>query len=112
MIVWPWALLLAAAAASGAYWQGRQDGRAAGDAEAAREERLVQQASTASAQAAAAAIARIQVRQTTIRQEVEREIQVRTEYRDCRHSAEQLQRINAALDASAPASAAGGGGVP
>ena len=108
----PWALLLAAAAAGGAYWQGRQDGRAAGEAEAAREERLVQQAGAASARAAAEAIASIQVRQTTIRQEVEREIQVRTEYRDCRHSAEQLQRINAALDPGAPASAAGGSGLP
>lgn len=110
MTAWPWALLLAAALAGGAYWQGRQDGRAAVEAEAARDERLVRQAGEASAAAAAEAIARIQVRHTTIRQEVEREIQVRPEYRECRHPPEQLQRINAALS---PASgAAGGGGVP
>ena len=112
MSAWPWALLLAAAAAGGAYWQGRQDGRAAVEAQAARDERLVRQAGEASAQAAAEAIARIQVRHTTIRQEVEREIQVRPEYRECRHAPEQLQRINAALGAATPGSAAGGVGLP
>jgi hypothetical protein len=110
--MWPWALLLAAAAAGGAYWQGRQDGRSAVEAEAARDARLIAQAGQASATAAAEAIARMSVRHTTIRQEVEREIQVRTEYRDCRHTPEQLQRINAALSAAAPGSAPGGGVVP
>ncbi len=110
--MWPWALLLAAAAAGAAYWQGRQDGRSAVEAEAAREERLIAQAGQASADAAAQAIARMQVRHTTIRQEVEREIQVRTEYRDCRHSPEQLQRINAALSPAGTGSAPGGGVVP
>jgi hypothetical protein len=108
----PWVLLAAALAAGGAYWQGRQDGRSAVDAEAARDERLIAQAGQASAAAAAEAIARMQVRHTTIRQEVEREIQVRTEYRDCRHTPEQLQRINAALGPAAAGSAAGGGVVP
>jgi hypothetical protein len=72
----------------------------------------VQQAGQASAQAAAEAIARIQVRHTTIRQEVEREIQSRVEYRECRHAPEQLQRINAALSPAGPGSAPGGGRVP
>jgi hypothetical protein len=108
----PWALLLAALAAGGAYWRGTQDGRASAEAEVAREERLVRETRQASAQAAAEAIASMQVRHTTIKQEVEREIQVRTEYRDCRHSAEQLQRINDALSGAAPGSAAGGGSVP
>ena len=112
MTAWPWALLLAAAAAGAAYWQGRQDGRAAGEAEAAREERLVRETRQASAEAAAAAIAGIKVRHTTIRQEVEREIQVRPEYRDCRHAPEQLQRINAALSGAPASSPAGGGGLP
>jgi hypothetical protein len=108
----PWALLLAAAAVGAAYWQGRQDGRSAVEAEATRDERLIAQAGQASATAAAKAIARMQVRHTTIRQEVEREIEVRTVYRDCRHSPEQLQRINAALSPAAAGSAAGGGVVP
>lgn len=107
-------ILLALAGLCGAlaaYLQGRADGEAAVIAETAREERLARSASDAAASAAAAAIARISVRQVTIRQEVEREIQTRTEYRDCRHSAEQLQRINAALSGS-PASAPGGGELP
>ena len=108
----PWALLLAALAAGGAYWQGRQDGRAAAQADAAVAQQLVRQAGEASAQAAAEAIAKIQVRHSTIRQEVEREIQVRTEYRDCRHAPEQLQRINAALAPGGAGSAPGAGRVP
>lgn len=108
----PWSLLLAAVVAGGAYWQGRQDGRAGCEAEEARAARLAQKAGQASATAAAKAIARMQVRHTTIRQEVEREIEVRTVYRDCRHSPEQLQRINAALGPAGAGSAAGGGGVP
>jgi hypothetical protein len=108
----PWALLLAAAVAAGGYWQGRQDGRDSGEAQAAREERLARQIGQASADAAGQAIARIQVRHTTIRQEVEREILVRPEYRDCRHSPEQLQRLNAALAPPGAGSAAGEGGLP
>lgn len=103
--------LIVAAAVAGAYWQGRQHCRDSCEAAAAREERVAQVATDAAASAAAGAIAQITVRQVTIRQEVEREIQTRTEYRDCRHSAEQLQRINAALTGS-PASAPGGGQLP
>lgn len=109
----PWALLLALAAAGGAYWQGRQDGGAAAQAKVARDEDLVRKAGEAGADGAARAIARLQVRHTTIRQETEREIQVRTEYRDCRHGAEQLQRLNSALSGAPAASGpAGAGGLP
>lgn len=105
-------VLLAVLAAGGAYWQGRQDGRAAVEAEAAREERLVAAAVDQAASAAASAIARISVRHTTIRQEAEREIQTRVEYRDCRHGPEQLQRINAALSDQAIPQPPGGGQLP
>lgn len=108
----PWVLLVLAAVAGAAYWQGRQDGRDTAEAEAARDERLVREAGQAAAAAAAEAIAAIRVRNTTIRQEVEREIQTRVEYRDCRHSPEQLQRLNAALAPAQPGSAPGAGGVP
>lgn len=105
------AALVLASLAGGAYWQGRQDGRDACQAAEAREEKVARVATDAAASAAAGAIARISVRQVTIRQEVEREIQTRTEYRDCRHSAEQLQRINAALTGG-PASTPAGGQLP
>jgi uncharacterized protein HemX len=108
----PWVLLAAALATGGAYWQGTRAGKAAAEADAAREERLVRETRQAAAEEAAKAIAGIRVRHTTIRQEVEREIQVRPEYRDCRHAPEQLQRINAALSGASASGAAGDGGVP
>lgn len=106
------ALLAAIAAAGGAYWQGRQDGRAGCQAEQARDQHVAQVATAAAAQAAASAIAAISVRHTTIRQETEREIQTRVEYRDCRHSPEQLQRINAAIGNAPGPQPAGGGELP
>jgi hypothetical protein len=105
-------LLAVAGACGAAYWQGRSDGKNDCEAAAARELRIGKAAADSAASAAAAAIARISVRHTTIRQEAEREIQVRTEYRDCRHSPEQLQRIDAALTGDAAGSAPGGGKLP
>jgi len=104
-------VLLALGGAAGAYWQGREDGRSACESAQARDDRVAKVASDAAASAAAGAIGRISVRHTTIRQEVEREIQIRPEYRDCRHSAEQLQRINSALSPAGP-EPAGAGPVP
>lgn len=105
-------LVAAAALAGAAYMQGRSDGKNDCEATARREERIGQAAADSAASAAASAIARITVRHTTIRQEAEREIQVRTEYRDCRHSPEQLQRLNAALTGAPAGSAPGGGQLP
>lgn len=107
-----WSLLAIVAVASGAYWQGRQDGRATELAAAAREQRLVAAAAAEAASAAADAIARIKVRHVTIRGEVEREIQTRVEYRDCRHSPEQLQRLNAAITGADRPQPLGGGQLP
>lgn len=106
------ALALAGLVAAGAYWQGRQDGRAAELASAARDQQLVAAAADKAASAAAEAIARIRVRHVTIRQEAEREIQTRVEYRDCRHSPEQLQRLNAAIAGAGGPDPAGGGQLP
>jgi hypothetical protein len=106
------ALLAAVGALGGAYWQGRQDGRAAELATAVREQQLVATAADKAASAAAEAIARIKVRHVTIRQEAEREIQTRVEYRDCRHSPEQLQRLNAAIAGAGGPDPAGGGQLP
>lgn len=102
---------LAVAAVSCAYLYGRQAGRDACTAAAVRDEQVTRIASAAAASAAAGAIAKIRVTHTTIRQEAEREIQTRVEYRDCRHSPEQLQRLNAALAGAGP-EPAGGGELP
>lgn len=63
------------------------------------------------ASAAATAMARLQVHHTTITQEVRREIVERPVYRDCRHSADQLRRLNDAIAAD-PIGPAGGGSLP
>lgn len=100
--------VLAFAAATGAaYFQGRSDGRDKCVAESVRDEQVAQIASAAAADAAASAISAIKVRNTTITQEVQHEIQTRTVYRDCGHSPDQLQRINEALTGS-PGPAASG----
>ena len=112
-ILWVGSAIAVAAAIGGAYWAGHTAGSDAQASRAQRDQDLVAQAGDAAASAAAAQIARIQVRHTTIRGEVEREIQTRVEYRDCVHSPGQLQRINAALANAAPASAPlGDSGLP
>lgn len=112
-MIWAHAVVAAAAVAAvgGAYLYGRQAGRDACTAAAARDEQVARIASDAAASAAAGAIAKIRVTHTTIRQEAEREIHTRTEYRDCRHGPEQLQRLNAALAGAGP-EPAGGGELP
>lgn len=94
----------ACAAIAAAYTAGERAGEARATAGFRSAEALAARAGEAAASAAAAQIAKIKVSHTTIRQEAEREIQTRVEYSDCRHSAEQLQRLNAAI--------AGGSGAP
>lgn len=112
-MIWAQAIVAAAAVATvgGAYLYGRQAGKDACAAAVAREEHVAQVATAAAASAAAGAIARLRVQHVTIRQEAEREIQTRVEYRDCRHSPEQLQRLNAALTGTR-AEPAGGDELP
>ena len=92
------ALAAAALVGSGvAYLTGRSDGEALAVAQDVRERHVAALASQAAASAAAAQIARIRVQHTTVRQEVEREIREKPVYVDCRHSPDQLQRLNAAI---------------
>ncbi|MFD2298472.1 hypothetical protein ACFSPA_06785 [Paracidovorax citrulli] len=62
-----------------------------------RMETIVTKAGEAAQLAAAGEIARIKPRNITIRQELDREIQTRVEYRDCRHGPDGLRLINEAL---------------
>lgn len=111
-----WLAAGAAAAAVAAVWGAYVAGRSAGeDAATARQrgqEVLAAAAGEQAASAAAAAIARLRVINTTVTQEVRREIETRPVYRDCGHSAEQLQRLNAALTGATEREPAGGGFVP
>lgn len=77
----------------------------------AREERAVQVATDAAAQAAAQAIAKIEVKHVTVRSALEREIQTREVFRDCRSGADAVRLLNTtpgvAKAASAPAPGSG-----
>jgi hypothetical protein len=79
-------------------------------AKRAREDRIVADTRAAAQQAAAEEIARIKQRNVTLRQETEREIQTRVEYRDCTHPDGVLRNINEAL--TGRRDPAGTGGVP
>lgn len=63
----------------------------------AREDKTAKIATDAAAKAAAEAIAGIKVKNTTIRQELEREIRTNTIYAECKHSPDGLRNINASL---------------
>jgi hypothetical protein len=93
---------------AGAYLYGRHDGRELAAAQAAREERVAALAAESAASAAAVAIKGISVRNTTIRQEVRREIEQVPVLRDCVLPDGVRQRVDEALTGR-PNTAAGGG---
>jgi hypothetical protein len=112
----PWVILIVAAAAlaavGGAYVQGRADGRDKCLAAEARDEKVAQIASAAAAASSAEAISRIEVKNVYTRQRVEREIQERVVYRDCRHAPDGLRALNAAITGVDGPEPAGSGVVP
>lgn len=95
----------------GAYIKGRQDGNAIARADQAEVLDLARKVRDDAQRGAAEAIARIEIKQTTIRQQLEREIHEKPVYRDCQHDAGSLQRINAALTGREP-EPPGGGQLP
>lgn len=97
MIAYAGAALAAVLLVGGAFGYGVKVGA---DGELATQARVeeVRKAAEESAQlGAAAAIAKIKVTNTTIRGEVQREIQTNTVYRDCRLPADGVRLINEAL---------------
>lgn len=78
-------------------WYGTGLGEDKEFAKRAREDDLVQKVQTASTQSAADAIAKIKFRNTTIHQEVQREIQTDVRYVDCRHAPGVLSKVNEAI---------------
>lgn len=91
-------------------WYGTGLGEDREFAKRAREEAIVTKAGEAAQLAAAGEIAKIKPRNITIRQELDREIQTRVEYRDCRHGPDGLRLINEAL--TGRAESADGGQLP
>ncbi len=78
----------------------------------AREDKAAAVATAAAASAVVAGVAKQRPRNTTIRQEAEREIRTETRYVDCRHSPEQLRRIDEALTGKPREPATADGAVP
>lgn len=96
-------------AIGGAFGYGVHVGKDSEIAAQARAADAETRAMNAAAVAIANGIADIQVKQVTIRQEVEHDVRTNTIYRECHHSVDGLRDLNAALTNTVPA---GGGGVP
>ncbi len=91
------AIVAALLSGAGGFWYGTTVGR---DGEIARreaEQTVTRTVRAEAMQGAADAIAANKPRNVTIKQEVQREIETQVVYRDCRHSPDQLRRINAAI---------------
>ena len=88
-------------------WYGTGVGEDNEFAKRAREDSIVRDAREAGQQGAAAAIAAMKPRNVTIRQEVEREIETRTVYRDCVHPDRVFDNVNEALTGRAQPARAG-----
>ena len=93
----PWLLLGALLAILASFGTGYYKGASDTEATQSKTELLIMQASQAAQQAAAEEISKIKIKNTTIKQEVRREIQVAPAYVDCRHSEPGLRLINQAL---------------
>lgn len=88
---------VAIAALAGAYAWGRSDGRALEAAAQTRETLAAERTFADMQRAIAGELAKIEVRHTTIRAVLEKEIHEVPVYRDCRHSPDGLRAVNAAL---------------
>lgn len=105
-------VLLAWVASLGwSYYSGHQAGEEQCMAEQLRDLEVARIATDAAAASAAEAISKIEVRNVTIRQKLEREVREVPVYRDCRHSPDGLRAVNEALIGAGP-EPTGGGQLP
>lgn len=102
------ALVLWGVSVAGAGWLGIDYGESRRIAQEKKTEDLVRQVQDATALAAAKAIAGIKPRNVTIQQEVRREIETNTVYRDCRVPAAGVRLADEALTGRPQPGAAGG----
>lgn len=106
-----YALIAAGAVAVGAFagtfFYGVHMGEQKAEAQNARDERIAKVAYEAGQKGAAEEIAKIKPKNVTIRQELEREIQTNTVYRDCRVPAVGVRLANEALTGRAEPTGAG-----
>lgn len=112
----PWLLLALVigwgASVGGAFFYGEGVGRDMEIAGQAREDKARLDVIVAVDQAVAKNLGSIQVKNTTIRQTLEKEIHERPVFRDCRSGDAALRMLNDTVGAAAPASAPGTGQLP
>lgn len=101
------------AGVAGIYFEGKRAGKAECDSTHQLAREIAQQAAAAATDAAASAIARITIKHTTVRQELEREVLTREVFRDCRSGPDAVRLLNSSpgVAASGPV-AAGGAELP
>jgi len=102
-------VILWGASLVGVYFYGVDVGADREVAVQARDDRLATKANDAAASAVASALARIEVKNVTIQQKLEREIHTREVFRDCRSGDAAVQLFNATpgVAASGPITAGG-----
>jgi hypothetical protein len=104
-------LVLGIAGMAGAGWGGFRLGVDHQKAAETDKKELLDQAAGKAAQASAEAISKLKIVNTTIQNEVQHETRTHTVYVDCRHTADGLRLVNAALAGDRP-QPAGGGQLP
>lgn len=97
-----------AASVAGAFFYGQGIGEDRETAARAREDQVAAIATEAAASAAAHAISRLEVKHTTVRQTLEKEVHEKTVYRDCRSGPDAVRVFNSTIPADPAASAVGG----
>lgn len=112
----PWLILVVVAlwggSVAGTYRYAEKVGENRIIAQQKRVDDIVQKTRDAAIAGAAKAIAAAKPKAEANRQEIEREVQTEVRYVDCRHSDEQLRRINRALTGGFDPEPAGSGIVP
>lgn len=103
--LWLAVLLLLGATNFFSYWKGERSGRQAVESRLLRDDAIARTATDAALKATAEAISKIEVKNVTIRQTLEKEIHKEPVYRDCRHTSDGLRTINNALTGSSTISA-------
>ena len=106
------AVLVGLASTATAYYYGRKHMKQQMISELARENELAQSVYQAALRATAEQIAGIEIVNTTVRQELEREIHYETKYRECRHDDDTLRLLNAVLAGEAAAEPVGNSELP
>jgi hypothetical protein len=97
---------------AGAFFYGEGIGRDMEIATQSREDKVAQLSRESAAEAVAKAVPLIQVKNTTIRQTLEKEIHERPVFRDCRSGPDAVRMLNDTVGAAPAASAPGTGQLP